>query len=174
MRDQCCSCMAIRRGAFLPRLRRAADKRGLPRDRSRLDWLWLLGSSAHQCGLTFAHHIADLVSLMNQLRIRGFVIVGQDWGGPQGIGAALQRVERLDALVLMNTWLFTDYIGKFRQFSAALDHLARSADRAAIDEALQGSFAWRSFGNHAARHHRKQKTHLPITCSTNLTPITWC
>ena len=63
--------------------------------------------------LTFAHHIADLVSLMEQLRLRGFVIVGQDWGGPQGVGAALQRVERLDALVLMNTWLFTDYVGKF-------------------------------------------------------------
>jgi haloalkane dehalogenase len=64
---------------------------------------------------TLAHHIADLVSLIDQLRLRRFVIVGQDWGGPQGVGAALQRVERLDALVLMNTWLFTDYIGKFHQ-----------------------------------------------------------
>ncbi len=63
--------------------------------------------------LTLAHHIADLVSLMDQLRLRGFVIVGQDWGGPQGVGAALQRVERLAALVLMNTWLFTGYVGRF-------------------------------------------------------------
>ena len=63
--------------------------------------------------LTFAHHIADLVSLMDQLQLRGFVVVGQDWGGPQGVGAALQRVERLVAMVLMNTWLFTGYVGKF-------------------------------------------------------------
>jgi len=63
--------------------------------------------------LTLAHHIADLVSLFDQLRLRGYVIVGQDWGGPQGVGAALQRVERLDALVLMNTWLFTGYVGQF-------------------------------------------------------------
>jgi len=63
--------------------------------------------------LTLAHHIADLVSLIDQLRLIGFVIVGQDWGGPQGVGAALQRLERLDALVLMNTWLFTDYVGRF-------------------------------------------------------------
>ena len=62
---------------------------------------------------TLAHHIADLVSMMDQLRLRGFVIVGQDWGGPQGVGAALQRVQRLDALVLMNTWLFTGYVGRF-------------------------------------------------------------
>ena len=65
--------------------------------------------------LTLAHHIADLVSLIDQLDLRGFVIVGQDWGGPQGVGAALQRLERLSALVLMNTWLFTDYVGKFHQ-----------------------------------------------------------
>jgi haloalkane dehalogenase len=62
---------------------------------------------------TFAHHIADLVALLDQLALRGFVIVGQDWGGPQGVGAALQRVERLAALVLMSTWLFTGYVGRF-------------------------------------------------------------
>ncbi|MCK9274506.1 MAG: alpha/beta fold hydrolase [Syntrophales bacterium] len=62
--------------------------------------------------LTLAHHIADLVSLIDQLRLRGFVIVGQDWGGPQGIGAALQRIERLDAIVLMNTWLYTTFNDK--------------------------------------------------------------
>lgn len=62
---------------------------------------------------TLANHIADLVSFLDQLALREFVIVGQDWGGPQGVGAALQRIERLGALVLMNTWLFTDYVGKF-------------------------------------------------------------
>ena len=65
--------------------------------------------------LTLAHHIADLVSLVDQLRLRGFVIVGQDWGGPQGVGAALQRKEWLAALVLMNTWLFTGYVGHFHR-----------------------------------------------------------
>ncbi|RJQ79807.1 MAG: alpha/beta fold hydrolase [Desulfobacteraceae bacterium] len=62
--------------------------------------------------LTLAHHIADLVSLIDQLRLRGFVTVGQDWGGPQSIGAALQRLERLDAMVLMNTWAYATYKGK--------------------------------------------------------------
>jgi len=67
--------------------------------------------------LTMPHHIADLVSLMDQLRLRGFVVVGQDWGGPQGVGAALQRQERLDAMVLMNTWLFTGNVGRFHSSS---------------------------------------------------------
>jgi haloalkane dehalogenase len=79
------------------------------------DWVGC-GYSDHprvDTALTMPHHIADLVSLMDQLELRGFVIVGQDWGGPQGVGAALQRLERLSALVLMNTWLFTGYVGRF-------------------------------------------------------------
>jgi pimeloyl-ACP methyl ester carboxylesterase len=60
-----------------------------------------------------AHHIADLVSLIDQLDLGGFAVVGQDWGGPQGVGAALQRLDRLAALVLMNTWLDTEYRGRF-------------------------------------------------------------
>ena len=65
------------------------------------DWMGA-GYSDHpriDAAFTMAHHIADLVSLMDQLKLRGFVIVGQDWGGPQGVGAALQRRERLSALV---------------------------------------------------------------------------
>ncbi len=79
------------------------------------DWIGA-GYSDHpriDAALTMAHHIADLVSLIDQLQLRGFVIVGQDWGGPQGVGAALQRREHLAAFVLMNTWLFTGYVGRF-------------------------------------------------------------
>lgn len=79
------------------------------------DWIGT-GYSDHprvDAALTFAHHIADLVSLLDQLRLRGFVVVGQDWGGPQGIGAALQRVERLGAMVLMSTWAFNGDVGRF-------------------------------------------------------------
>lgn len=62
---------------------------------------------------SLAHHIADLVSLIDQLDLRGVAVVGQDWGGPQGVGAALTRLDRIAALTLMNTWLFTDYKGRF-------------------------------------------------------------
>ncbi len=64
---------------------------------------------------SLAHHIANLVSLIDQLDLKGLTVVGQDWGGPQGVGAALQRLDRFRAMVLMNTWLFTDYIGEFHQ-----------------------------------------------------------
>jgi haloalkane dehalogenase len=62
---------------------------------------------------SLAHHIADLVSLIDQLELRGVAIVAQVWGGPQGVGAALRRLDRIAAITLMNTWLFTDYAGRF-------------------------------------------------------------
>ncbi|MBI3681824.1 MAG: alpha/beta fold hydrolase [Acidobacteria bacterium] len=79
------------------------------------DWIGA-GYSDHprvDAALTLAHHVADLVSLLDQLDLRGFVMVCHDWGGPQGIGAALQRIERLGALILMNTWAFTGLVSKF-------------------------------------------------------------
>lgn len=81
------------------------------------DWVGT-GYSDHprqDAALTLAHHIADLVSLMDQLDLRDFVIVGQDWGGPQGVGAALTRAYRLQAMVLMNTWCYTSYVGQFHR-----------------------------------------------------------
>ena len=79
------------------------------------DWIGA-GYSDHprvDAALTFAHHIADLVAFVDQLALRGYVVVGQDWGGPQGVGAALQRRSQLAALVLMSTWLFTGHVGRF-------------------------------------------------------------
>ncbi len=79
------------------------------------DWIGC-GYSDHprvDAALTLAHHIADLVSFIDQLELQGFAIVGHDWGGPQGVGAALQRIDKLTALVLMNTWLFTGTLSKF-------------------------------------------------------------
>lgn len=79
------------------------------------DWVGA-GYSDHprlDSALTFAHHIADLVSFIDQLGLDGFVVVGQDWGGPQGLGAAVERAERLGGLVLMSTWAFTGGVGKF-------------------------------------------------------------
>lgn len=62
---------------------------------------------------SIAHHIADLLSFIDQMGLDRMVMVGQDWGGPQGVGAALRRLDRVAALVLMNTWLYTDYRGRF-------------------------------------------------------------
>jgi pimeloyl-ACP methyl ester carboxylesterase len=49
-------------------------------------------------------HIENAIALIDALDLSDVTLVGHDWGGPIGLGALLERRDRLRALVLMNTW----------------------------------------------------------------------
>ena len=51
-----------------------------------------------------ANHVANAVALIDELDLREVTLVMHDWGGPIGLGAALERRDRIRALVAMNTW----------------------------------------------------------------------
>ena len=53
-----------------------------------------------------ASHIDNLVSLIDHLDLRDATILGHDWGGAIGMGAALQRPDRFKRYVLFNTGAF--------------------------------------------------------------------
>jgi pimeloyl-ACP methyl ester carboxylesterase len=53
---------------------------------------------------TLRRHVDNALALVDSLDLRDVTLVAHDWGGPIGIGALLERRERLRALVLMNTW----------------------------------------------------------------------
>jgi cis-3-alkyl-4-acyloxetan-2-one decarboxylase len=53
---------------------------------------------------TLATHIENLVALIDALDLREVILVAHDWGGPIGLGAMLERQERLRGAVLINTW----------------------------------------------------------------------
>ena len=55
---------------------------------------------------TLSQHIANLVELWDHLEIESATVLVHDWGGPIGIGAAIQRPERVSRLVIFNTALF--------------------------------------------------------------------
>lgn len=52
---------------------------------------------------TLDAHIRWLGALIDRLDLRDVVLCVQDWGGPIGVGAFLDRPERLGALVVLNT-----------------------------------------------------------------------
>jgi haloalkane dehalogenase len=55
-------------------------------------------------GYTAAEH-ADVVGrLVDHLELEGFMVVGQDWGGPIGMAISAGRARRVKALVFANTW----------------------------------------------------------------------
>jgi pimeloyl-ACP methyl ester carboxylesterase len=49
-------------------------------------------------------HVGNALALIDELDLEDVVLVAHDWGGPIGLGALLERRERLRALALMNTW----------------------------------------------------------------------
>ena len=53
---------------------------------------------------TLQAHIDNALVLVDELDLRDVVLVAHDWGGPIGLGAMLERRERLRGLVLLNTW----------------------------------------------------------------------
>ncbi|MFF2776129.1 haloalkane dehalogenase [Streptomyces sp. NPDC058052] len=63
------------------------------------------GLSERPAGFTYtiAEHTAVLGELIDHLRLDGFVLMGQDWGGPIGLGAATTRADRVRGIVLGNT-----------------------------------------------------------------------
>jgi haloalkane dehalogenase len=54
-------------------------------------------------GYTITEHTAVLGELIDHLQLDGFVLMGQDWGGPIGLGAVTARADRVRGIVLGNT-----------------------------------------------------------------------
>ncbi len=53
---------------------------------------------------TLQAHIDNALALIDELDLSDVTLVAHDWGGPVGLGALLERRERLRGLVLSNTW----------------------------------------------------------------------
>ena len=55
-------------------------------------------------GYSLQAHIHNALALIDQLDLRDVTLVVHDWGGPIGLGAMLERMDRLAGIVLINTW----------------------------------------------------------------------
>ena len=53
---------------------------------------------------SFDRHIDNALAVIDGLDLRDVTLVVHDWGGPIGIGAMLDRLDRLSALVVLNSW----------------------------------------------------------------------
>ncbi|MGF0246977.1 haloalkane dehalogenase [Rhodococcus erythropolis] len=77
------------------------------RDRYRciaVDYLGFgLSERPHNFGYRISQHATILGELINHLQLDGFVLMGQDWGGPIGLGTATERADRVRGIVLGNT-----------------------------------------------------------------------
>lgn len=58
-------------------------------------------------GYTLDQHAANLARLIAHLDLRNFTLVAHDFGGPIGLSYAVEHPQRLSALVLFNTWMWS-------------------------------------------------------------------
>jgi haloalkane dehalogenase len=52
---------------------------------------------------SFDRHYDSILRLVEQLDLRGLTVAVQDWGGPIGLRLAVERPDRVERLVIMNT-----------------------------------------------------------------------
>jgi cis-3-alkyl-4-acyloxetan-2-one decarboxylase len=58
----------------------------------------------HLSRYTLQAHVENALALVDELDLRDVTLVAHDWGGPIGLGAMLERRDRLSRIVLINTW----------------------------------------------------------------------
>lgn len=71
-------------------------------------------------GYTIAEQASVLGELIDHLQLDGFVVMGHDWGGPIGLGAATVRADRVRGIVLGNTVFWPIDALTNRAFSAIM------------------------------------------------------
>jgi len=63
---------------------------------------------------TLDQHVDNLVRLIDALDLQGITLLGHDWGGAIGLGAALRRMDRVARIVLFNTGAFPPHFVPWR------------------------------------------------------------
>ena len=85
-------------------------------------------------GYTVAEHTAVLAELIAQLDLRDYVVIGHDWGGPIGLGAAVRDPARVRGVAVTNTVLWPVRPVANRLFSRIMS--SRPMTRRILDDDL--------------------------------------
>lgn len=92
-------------------------------------------------------HVQNAIGVLDELDLTDVTLVCHDWGGPIGLGAALERPERVSRVVAMNTWAWelpSFLPGFLRQFrSEGLGEILALASNAVV-ESIPGGMASRN------------------------------
>src|SRR5919204_1338298 len=77
---------------------------------------------------TYDRHVAMASTLLDDLDLRAATIVVHDWGGPIGLRLAVERPERIERLVILDTGLFTGHQRMTEAWQAFRDFVERTED----------------------------------------------
>jgi haloalkane dehalogenase len=109
-------------------------------------------------GYRIEEHARVVGELVDDLRLEGFVVMGQDWGGPIGTAVAVERADRVRGLVLGNTWFWPSDSLPMKLFSRVMSSgplQRRILERNLFVERLMPSGMSRKLTPEEMDHYRK-------------------
>lgn len=77
---------------------------------------------------TYDRHVEVMHTLVDRLELKRATAVVQDWGGPIGLRVAVERPQRFDRLVIMNTGLFSAHAAPSDAFMSWRAFVDRTPD----------------------------------------------
>jgi haloalkane dehalogenase len=77
---------------------------------------------------SYDRHVAALTALFEDLDLTGATLVVHDWGGPIGLRVAVEQPDRVAALVILDTGIFTGHQRMSRAWQTFRDFVARTED----------------------------------------------
>ena len=83
-------------------------------------------------GYTIAENTTIVGELIDHLQLDGFILMGHDWGGPIGLGAATERADRVRGIVVGNTVFWPIEAKANRAFSVIM--ASRPMQRRILDK----------------------------------------
>jgi haloalkane dehalogenase len=79
-----------------------------------------LSERPDSCRYTVEEHARTVGELVDHLGLDGFITVGHDWGGPISLAIDVERAERVQGVVLANTWFWPDENPFMKLFGKAM------------------------------------------------------
>ncbi|MFF0498357.1 haloalkane dehalogenase [Nocardia aobensis] len=124
-------------------------------------------------GYTVAEFTAVLGELIDHLRLDEFIVMGQDWGGPIGLGAAVARADRVRGIVLGNTVFWPIEAMANKAFSAIMSSRPmqrRILERNFLIERVLLSELGRTLTTAEAEHYRAVQPTAAARCGLAVMP----
>lgn len=125
-----------------------------------------LSSKPQDYRYQLGQHIDNLVGLIRHLDLQKIHLVVHDWGGPIGIGAALEETERFDHITILNTIAFPSAHLPWQLFLARLplvgDWLIRR-----LNLFIPGTLYWASRSSNFLSTDVKKGYYLPYNSWEN-------
>lgn len=108
-------------------------------------------------GYTPHEHAALVGRLVDSLGLDGFIVMGQDWGGPIGMQVAVERSSRVRGLVFMNTWFWPAdlFLRAFSLVMSSPPLQARILDRNFFVETIMPASVSRKLAPEEFEHYRR-------------------